>query len=523
MTTKNDASADEPQGRQARSLTLALAMVCAFASPGRGFAQNTPYQASQRQDFGSALGQNDLPKGGRFEPRIEAAAQYANNINLAEEGEDQVDTFGIEASPGFYASYSTDAVLAAIDYSLIARAWEDSDYNDVSHQLSANGEWVAVPEWFSLSGQASYGDTILDPRNGLNYGGIGVFGGGNLAEVATASVMPRVSHRFNDLQFVADYMYGRTWYLDEGKGLPVVGIVSGGQDSEDQTAGVSFGTAPNAGSKLTGSLFYDWQKSEYDLSLPYEFERAGVDLGLQVSRTLTLVGDVGKESALDEDSTSGGLDSDFWSAGLRWDPNERTSAEGRYGERFFGDSWSLEVTHSARLLEFTAAYSEEPTVETRQLSLGTFDPGTLPPGFPPIDFGILTSVPYVARNASAGVTAEGSRTTLTLQAFQFERDYVRLGPRDETTLGAFFGVTRQLASNMSADFNVTYNDYERSTFDLDPSLETTTRDKDTTVLVRLSRDSGPRLTLSGETGYLTRSGDSDYDGWWVALRARWTP
>ena len=33
----------------------------------------------------------------------------------------------------------------------------------------------------------------------------------------------------------------------------------------------------------------------------------------------------------------------------------------------------------------------------------------------------------------------------------------------------------------------------------------------------------------GEAGYLTRSGeddlagDQDYDGWWLGLRARWTP
>jgi hypothetical protein len=523
MKKKNATSAGVPRRREERSMRLTLAVIGVLAGSSASFAQNAPYQAAQRGAYGSGLGQSELPKGGRFEPRIEAAAQYVNNINLAQESDEEIDTFGIEAAPGFYASYSTGSVLAAIDYSLIGRAWEDSDQNDVSHQLNANGQWLAIPEWFNVSGQASYGDTVLDPREGLNYGGLGVFGASNLAEVATAGVMPRISHRFNELQFVADYSYGRTWYLDEGKGQPVVGLVSTREDSEDQSARVSLGTAEDAGSKLTGSVFYNWQKSEYERSLPYEFERAGVDLGVQISRTLTLVGDVGKESALDEDTTSGGLDSDFWSAGLRWDPNEQTSAEGRYGERFFGESWSVDITHRARLLEFRASYTEEPTVETRRLSLGDFDPGTLPPGFPPFDFSIFTSVPYVARNASAGVTAEGSRTNLSLRAFQFERDYVRAGPPDETNLGATFGATRQLASNMSADFSVTYSDYERSSSDLDPSLATISNDKDTTVLVRLNRESGPRLTLSGEAGYLMRSGESDYDGWWLAIRGRWTP
>jgi hypothetical protein len=522
MKKKVEPSGEPLPACRAKSAAMTLGVLATLAPFAEANSQTAPYQSLQRGAYGSGLGQTELPKGSRFEPRIELAAQYANNINLAEQGEDQVDTFGIEASPGFYASYSTGSVLAAIDYSLIGRAWEDSDYNDVSHQLSANGQWIALPEWFSLSGQATYGDTVLDPGEGLNYGGLGIFGAGNLAEVATASATPRISHRFSDLQFVADYSYGRTWYLDEGKGQPVVGIVTRNQDSEDHSAHVSLGTAQEAGSKMTGTAFYDWQKSEYETSLPYEYERAGVDLGLQVSRTLTLVGDLGKESALDESTTTGGLDSDFWSAGLRWDPNEQTSAEGRYGERFFGDSWSLDVTHRARLLEFNAKYSEEPAVETRELSLGSFDPGTLPPGFP-IDFGIFTSLPYVGRTASVGVTAEGSRTSLSLRAFSFERDYLAATQQDEEHVGASFGATRQLASNMSADFSLGYSAYERRSLELDPSLSTTSNDKDTTVLIRLNRESGERLTLSAETGYLTRSGDSDYDGWWVAIRGRWTP
>ena len=43
-------------------------------------------------------------------------------------------------------------------------------------------------------------------------------------------------------------------------------------------------------------------------------------------------------------------------------------------------------------------------------------------------------------------------------------------------------------------------------------------------MARLNRQSGDKLTLSAEAGYLTRSGDlEDYDGWWTGLRARWTP
>lgn len=519
MNGKHQASSSGERLR--RPVGLAIAIAAILAASNAANAQTTPFQAPQRGSIGTGIGQSDLPKGGSFVPRVEAALQYAANINLAPDGDPQIDMAGLELAPGFYASYSTDSVLAAIDYSLIGRAWEESDFNDTSQRLAANGEWVAVPEWFRLRGQANYSDTVIDPRDGLNYGGLGIFGPGNLTEVATASVNPVLQHRFNDFEAVAQYSYGRTWYLDEGKGQPTIGFVTD-QDSTDQSAGASFGTA-DAGARLTGRVFYDWQRSEFDTALPYEYERAGLDLGYQLARTLRFVGDVGKESDLDASTTEGGLDSDFWSAGLRYEPNERTSAEGRYGERFFGSSWSLAVSHQARMLEFTASYSEEPTVETRRLSLGSFNPGELPPGFPDVGIGRINSSPFIARDANAGIRAVGSRTTLGLRAYQYERDYIRATRADETDTGIAFDATRQLGSNLSADFGLSWGEYERS-FAVgtgDPAQDRTYDDLQ--AIFRLNRQSGQHLTISAEAGYLDRNGEPNYDGWWVGLRSRWTP
>ena len=92
----------------------------------------------------------------------------------------------------------------------------------------------------------------------------------------------------------------------------------------------------------------------------------------------------------------------------------------------------------------------------------------------------------------------------------------------ETGAGAAFNATRQLASNLSADFTLSYNDYERS-FDVDAPQADNSGDQDWQAVARLNRQSGEKLTLSAEAGYLTRSGDQDYDGGWTGLRARWTP
>lgn len=498
---------------------LALAVMAALGATSAGAVPVVPFQAPQRSTIGSGLGQTALPKGGVFQPRVEAAVQYAANINLAEDGEPQIDMAGLELAPGFYASLSNGTFTGAIDYSLVGRSWEDSDFNDVSHRLSANSQWLAVPEWFAIRADASYSDGVIDPRSGLNYGGLGIFGVGNLEEVATASVNPVLQHRFGDFDFMADYRYGRVWYLDQGKGQDVTSVVES-RDSTDQAANLSVGNGA-AGLRQWGTLFYNWQKSEYDSSfLPYEFERAGLDAGAQLSRTIALVGDVGVETDLEKRVADGGLDSSFWSVGLRWSPNDRTEAEARYGDRSFGETYFFSARHRARLLEFTASYSEQPTVETRRLSLGDVFPGELPPGTPDVDLGIFNSLPFISKDARAGVVSQGSRTTVGASAFWYERDYLATERSDENGWGGGFNASRQLASNLSADFDVSYREYERNSAvaSLPPSDE-----RDTQLLLRLNRTSGDKLTLSAETGYLTRSGDQDYDGWWVAMRARWTP
>ena len=163
--------------------------------------------------------------------------------------------------------------MGAIDYSLITRAWDSGDFDGVSHQLASNGRWTAVPELFYVDADASYADTVIDPSNSLNYGGLGIFNQGNLAEQATASISPTLRKRFGEFEFMASYSYGRVWYLDVGKGQEVevpTFEVSNLNDSEDQSATVSLGTAGN-GRKLNGRIFYDWQNSEYEQSLPYRF------------------------------------------------------------------------------------------------------------------------------------------------------------------------------------------------------------------------------------------------------------
>jgi hypothetical protein len=485
-------------------------------------AQTIPNQSSRRNAYGSGPGQQELPPGLTTEPRIDAAVQYASNLQLSSTGGDSA--IGLEVSPGAYVAYRSPSFVGAVDYSLITRVWDDGDLNDVSHLLAANGRWVAVPDLFSISGDASYGDVVIDGTQGGNFGNMGVFNTSNITEQATASVRPSLQKRFKDFEAALNYSYGRVWYLDEGKGLVVTEVGTVGQDSINQTAEASLALVPGA-RRISGKAFYTWQDYDFEVSLPYRFERAGVEGGWELTRTLSLVGDVGKESQLDVDTSAGGLDSDFWSAGMRWQPNQRSSAEARYGERFFGSSYSVEVRHSNRYVTVNASYSEAPEVDSRRVNFNEFEPGELPPWFnPDIDASAYNSQPYVAKAMRLGVSAEGSRTSLSLRGYITEREYLNDQIGDEDIAGVALVASRRVAANVSVDGQATYVDRARgetSYFTGFPQPATHTYDTDLTL--RGNRNFGPRLVASVEAGYFNSAGTNDYDGWWLGLRGRWYP
>jgi hypothetical protein len=508
-----------------RRPAIALAVGAALFS-GAAAAQvaTTPYQSMLRESIGEGPGEESLPRGGVFQPRVEAAIQYVNNINLAENSRDEVNASGLELAPGFYASYSSDAITAVIDYSVIGRAWDESDLNEVLQRGAANGRWNALPGWFYLDAQGSVTDGVINPAVSVDYGDLGLFGQENLSQVATASASPTFDKVVGDVQYFARYSYGRVWYFDQGDEANAVGFI-GQDDSRDQSINLSVGNLDSV-AKLTGQAYYNWQNTDYDDALPYKYEQLGARALWAFVTSTSVVVDGGAESALDESTTEGGLGSSYWSVGFRWEPDDRTYLEARYGDRFFGSTYFFDFRRETRLLEFEASYDESPQVETQILSLGGFNPGELPPGTPPgIGTGRLNSDPFVGKNAYVGVTAVGSRTRVGLSGYRNVQDYIRNAQNDDTWIGGVLSVTRDIASNLSADFNASYTDYEQSQgSNTVPPVKTVTSDYDTQLMLRLNRtSSGGKLIMSLEAGYLNRSGSEHYDGWWTGLRARWTP
>jgi hypothetical protein len=504
-----------------RPVLAALAAVCGTWPDTfpTAFAQDT-YHSDLRSRFEREHDQPE-PKPGLFiEPRIESALMLVGNINLAEHSEDEVDVAGIEATPGIYASYYSPRAQAALDYTFIGRVFEDEDYNDVSHRLAANGDYTLLPEWFFVRGQASYTDTIVDPALGYNYGGSGLFNETNLAEVATASVEPGMHHEFRHVVVDARYSYGRVWYLDDVK-APTSPLFAGYDDDAENQRLLLSASSVDPGAVTSVRAYYEWQASDFERSIPYRYERVGGELSVRIVESLRLVGDGGVESDLDEDTTDGGLDTTFWHAGFQWRPDSRTTLDARYGERFFGDSYSVDFSRDTRWFTVKVGYFEDPEVETRRLN-ADFDPGTLPIPDPNVGFSFFSSFPYIRKDATAAIIATGARTKLRLDVYDRKREFINAFPPDETTQGVRFNGIRDLGRDLYIEVDARYDDIERGRRTLDITDTRLVHDYDTEAMVRVSWEAYRNFVTSAEAGYLTRSGDRVYDGEWFALRLRYT-
>ncbi len=502
--------------------SAAAGSVATLASLACTAVQAQTYQYDLRQMFNTAAPQDRLQPGAFFEGRIESAAMLIGNINLAEDPADEIDSAAIEAAPGFYASYNSNRAQGEIDYTLIGRWFEADDYDSVTHRLSADGNLAVVHDLLFLAGHAGYDQAIIDPARSFNYGDSGLFASQNLTDVANASIVPSLNKEWRHVELNASYSYGRTWYLEDDEFSAPGVFTAYDQDSEDQTAMVSLGTRDER-QNATLRASYEWQASDYDISLPYRYERAGLETSLRLSRTFSFVADGGMETDLLETTTDGGLDSEYWHVGLRWEPDERSHIEARYGDRFFGDSYEVQARRQVRQLTFTLSYIEDPEVQTRTVS-SELDPGGPPiPGLPGGSYGAFNSEPYVRKDGRFVAIVEGRRTNVRLDVYDLDRDYIRELLPDEHTTGTSLTVVRDFGSEFYGELQLRYDDIERGAVAALPGEELLQfRDYDRDAMLRLNWEAYVNFMASAEVGWLARSGDSEYDGEWLALRLRYT-
>jgi uncharacterized protein (PEP-CTERM system associated) len=447
-----------------------------------------------------------------FEPSLGLDLMWLDNLNLASAEEAKQEEYIGQVTPGLRLTQTSRRFDAYLDYKLQALFYEkDSEQNDAFHNASVSADITAVEDWFFIGMDGSYFQSIVDPEQPVNTNNL--FNVGNTSDTAAGRITPQLRHRFSSVQVDASYSLGWVDYRDSGTSQQTLL-----DDSRNEDAVAQLSSA-DAEATVTWLARYDYQHAEYDVSLPFEFERAFGELGVRVAEGLRLIGRGGVESDPFSVPADGGLEESFWAGGFSYSRGQRLDLQVLVGERFFGTSYDAVLRSRGRVLQLEVGYSESPTTQTQRVAMRdvqTPDPA-LPVGpVAPEDalFGRATSEVYLLKRAYAQLAATGRVTRVGLDVSAEKRKYVLLaGIEDEFRSGRLF-LTREFGQRTSGEVSVGI-------------VETDLRDggsfRDQQYDLRLSREIGARTSVSLAGHHLRRGGDIDeYDANWVSIGMQMT-
>ena len=224
------------------------------------------------------------------------------------------------------------------------------DRDDFFPTLNATANAILVEQWLFIdAGITASQNEVNSFRSGGNDRADRT---GNTNTTYRYSVSPYVSRRFKN---VANLLLKYT-YDDQYNTKDVVG------DSAQERWALTLGSGP-VFSPLTWSLQGNYSKTEYSdtpgrpTENDSELKSAQLNLGYQINRRWQVNGFYGDEWN-DFVSSNDDIDGSFWDVGVRWTPNPRTSVEVGTGDRFFGNTPRVSISHRHKRSNFSADYAK---------------------------------------------------------------------------------------------------------------------------------------------------------------------
>lgn len=295
---------------------------------------------------------------------IEIGVSHTDNVFLAT-SPDEVDDIVYQASPFLTYAYESPTFDANLDYTFDWFKYSDVDSTSKYHNGTASVLGKAWGNSLTAELGARRSQVLSDPDDVIPSGNLPL--SGNLLDEDEWWINPRLVRQLGSaVTLNADYRFSKTQYDD-----------SEVQDSDNQSGSLSIDNY-RVGRGLTWALRYDWRRTEYELSAPWENQQASAELGVWVNARTRIFGSGGKESAWDQPFDPA-MDDSFWEVGFAHTAGENLSAEFATGERTFGSSWRGNVDYAFRRGSTSLSYSETPT-NTERDDGGTrdfFDPGDL--------------------------------------------------------------------------------------------------------------------------------------------------
>ncbi len=348
-------------------------------------------------------------------PGITVAESWSSNLTLAPAGR-EVDDWITRIAPrvslvnnGRRARVSLDYVMENLYY------LGETQHNNTFHQAQASGSIELAQEWLFMDATAAYNQTLISAERPIPLSNLDVTQ--NQIDYATYSISPYVDHRFGTFargelryrQDVTDYKSGG---IADGRAEHLIGAVSGGTRFED------FGWR----------LSYTERHLETDDGMDASLARGELRLSPQLSSRIwmDLVGGYEQNDYGDGQDDQEG---EYWLAGLTWEPGSRTRIHAAGGERFYGTTANLELSHRTRRSQWQARYEEEFLNDIQGLAERPLTGGVEIPVASE-----LTTEVYLRKRLGGSVTLETGRSTLFLNGYGERRNY-QVSDQEERVAG----------------------------------------------------------------------------------------
>ncbi|MBK1691671.1 TIGR03016 family PEP-CTERM system-associated outer membrane protein [Ectothiorhodospira mobilis] len=375
-------------------------------------------------------------------PRVRFSHTVTDNVNRAATSREAESDSVSQVNAGLTARRAGGRTALDLAYNLRGMAyWDDDQRNRVDHQFRANSTTELLRESLFLDASASYDQRILDAREGL--GQDAITAGDNQTDVFRYRLSPYWRRAFGRVA-MAQVRYGH-------EGVDYVEAEADAADSTTHRLQASLNSGPMF-TTLGWGLSYNREESDYEDGSAVTFETLEALLRLNLSPRFSLYAAGGEErNDFEQDPGRARPDDTFWRAGFDWAPTVRTSLGGFYGERFFGDTYGLDLRHRSRLANWRLSYAETvdslsgyERVDTLQELQGEdvfiiFNPETFT-----LEAWALVPDTYVSKRLDFTVSGERRRLSWSVTALRDDRSF-ETGRGDEQIEALRFNLGLEVA------------------------------------------------------------------------------
>lgn len=340
-----------------------------------------------------------------FGLNIDLGVIHTDNVLLAEKGQEERETV-LTIAPEFVLSKDSERLQADLRYRPEAYFYSNvDDANDIFHVLDANMVGELVRDRFFLALDAARFQSIVTPDGRFPTSNLPI--SVNRVDSTTFGIQPYWQQKIGQASLLLEVGFRRVEYDDEL------------YQSSDEGSGHFRLDNIESQQGLAWALDYRIRRMEYELSLPFEFQRASLNLGFWLGGTTRIFVEGGAETSFDNFIDSN-MDADFWEAGFQFKPNQRLDLEIAAGDRSYGTSFRGRFAYTLRRGNISVSYDESPStrsdsVFSRRPIVGTDNLDGLldSPG---------SSDRFIRRRGELNTSIELSRSELTVRIFSEKRD-----------------------------------------------------------------------------------------------------